>query len=149
MLFRSKAILALINKDASAFEQSELPSLFGVKPLGSQLASYVSGTATAPTIDANTGAVDFSANGINQVGFAGNQSSALFVARVPQDFTQAAQALGIPQSWAVEIVTEPDSGLSAMIFKNVNTATWQIEATVCLMYGAAQGDPRVGIVLAP
>jgi hypothetical protein len=36
-----------------------------------------------------------------------------------------------------------------MVFKNVNTGTMAIEATMCLMYGAAQGDPRVGIVLAP
>ena len=148
-LLTAKAILALINKDASSFEQAEVPSLFGVKPLESQLASYAGSTQTAPNIDASTGAVDFTGAGITKVGFAGNMSSALFVARVPQDFTQAAAQLGIPSSWAVEIVTEPDSGLSVMIFKNVNTSTWAIEATVCLMYGAAQGDPRVGIVLTP
>ena len=148
-LLTAKAILALINKDASSFEQAEVPSLFGVKPLESQLASYAGSTQTAPNIDGTTGAVDFSGAGVTKVGFAGNMSSMLFVARVPQDFTQAASQLGIPASWAVEIVTEPDSGLSLMIFKNVNTATWAIEATACLMYGAAQGDPRVGIVLTP
>jgi len=146
-LLTAKAIMALINKDASAFEQGDVPSLFGIKPLESQLATYNSGTFVAPTINESTGAISFS--GINQVGFAGNQASMVFAARVPQDFSKVAQQLGIPLSWAVEIVTEPDSGLSMMVFKNVNTGTMTIEATMCLMYGAAQGDPRVGIVLTP
>ena len=148
-LLTSKAILALINKDQSSFEDESMPPIFGLKPLGSQLAVGTIGSATlgAATVAADGSDVTFGAN--NAVGFAGNMSSMLFVARVPQDFTQAASQLGIPASYGVEIVTEPDSGLSVMIFKNVNTATWAIEVTVCLMYGAAQGDPRIGIILKP
>ena len=148
-LLTSKALLALINKDQSSFEDADMPPIFGVKPLGSQLAAGTSGSATlgAATISADGNDVAFGT--LNAVGFAGNMSSMLFVARVPQDFTAAATQLGIPASYGVEIVTEPDSGLSVMIFKNVNTATWAIEVTVCLMYGAAQGDPRIGIILKP
>jgi hypothetical protein len=146
-LLSAKAILALLNKDASSFESGEVPELFGVKPLESQLASYQNGVFAAPAISADGSAVDFS--GTNQVGFAGNMSSALFVARVPQDFNKAASDLGIPATNAVEVITDPDSNLSVMVFKYVNNGTMSISVRMCLMYGFAQGDPRQGIVLTP
>ena len=148
-LLTSKAILALINRDQSSFEDADMPPIFGVKPLGSQLALGTSGSSTlgTATVSSDGTAVTFGTN--NAAGFAGNMSSMLFVARIPQDFTKTANELGIPASYAVEIVTEPDSGLSVMIFKNVNVSAWAIEVTVCLMYGAAQGDPRIGIILHP
>jgi hypothetical protein len=148
-LLTAKAILALTNKDASAFEQGEVPELFGVKPLESQLATYKDGTYTAPTITAANGDVDFATPGVNQVGFAGNMSSMVFAARVPQDFTQAAKDLGIPSTNAIEIITEPDSGLTLMVFKYVDNGKMSISHRVCLMWGSAQGDPRIGIVLTP
>ncbi len=148
-LLTSKAIIALLNRDQSSFEDADMPPIFGVKPLSSQLAVGTSGSSTlgSATVSSDGTSVTFGTN--NAVGFAGNMSSMLFVARVPQDFTAAAAQLGIPASYGVEIVTEPDSGLTVMIFKNVNTATWAVEVTVCLMYGAAQGDPRIGIILKP
>lgn len=146
-MLTTKAILALINKDASAMEQSDVPPLFGIKPLEAQRCSYNSGTFTAPTISADGTTVDFS--GVNQVGFAGNASSMLFASRVPQDFTKAAAEMGIPATHAVEIATEPDSGLSVMLFKHVDNGKMSIRHLVCLMYGAAQGFPLVGIVLKP
>lgn len=146
-LLTTKAILALINKDASALEQSEVPPLFGIKPLEAQRCSYNNGTFAAPNITADGGNVDFS--GVNQIGFAGNASSMLFASRVPQDFTKAANELGIPATHAVEIATEPDSGLSVMLFKHVDNGRMSIRHLVCLMYGAAPGDKRVGIVLRP
>lgn len=149
-LLTAKAILALVNKDASAFEQGDIPSLFGIKPLEAQRSSYTAANAYAsPTISADGVTVDFAAAGVTKIGFAGNMSSMLFASRVPQDFTKAASDLGIPASSAVEIVTEPDSGLSVMVFKYVDNGKMAISHRVCLMYGAAQGDPRVGIVLAP
>lgn len=149
-MLTAKAILALINKDASAFEQSDIPSLFGIKPLEAQRASYTAADAYAsPTISADGTQVDFAAAGVTQIGFAGNMSSMLFASRVPQDFTKAASELGIPATSAIEIVTEPDSGLSVMVFKYVDNGRMAISHRVCLMYGAAQGDPRVGIVLTP
>lgn len=146
-LLTSKAILALINKDQSDFESAEVPELFGIKPLESQLSSYNNGVATAPAVSTDGSTVSFA--GINQVGFAGNMSSALFVARVPQDFNKAASELGVPATNAVEIITDPDSNLSVMVFKYVNNGTMSISVRMCLMYGFAQGDPRVGIVLTP
>jgi hypothetical protein len=159
-LLTAKAILALINKDASAFEQSEVPELFGVKPLESQLSSYSStyaanvpsGTAVlTPTISSDGSSVSFSppSGATAQVGFAGAMSSMLFVARVPQDFTMTAAKLGIPPTNAVEIISDPDSNLTVMIFKYVNNGTMDVNVVMCLMWGFAQGDPRVGIVLTP
>lgn len=156
-LLTAKAILALINKDASSFESGEVPELFGIKPLESQLSTYVTAgagagktaTYTTPNISADGTTVDFVTPGINAVGFAGNMSSMLFVARVPQDFNQAAADLGIPSTNAVEVLTDPDSNLSVMIFKYVDNGKMNISVRMCLMYGFAQGDPRIGIVLTP
>lgn len=159
-LLTAKAILALINKDASAFEQGEVPPLFGVQPLESQLSSYSStyaagvpsGTAAlTPTIASDGSSVSFNApaGATAQVGFAGNMSSMLFVARIPNDFNKAAADLGIPATNAVEIISDPDSNLSVMIFKFVDNLTMRVSVVMCLMYGFAQGDPRIGIVLTP
>jgi hypothetical protein len=164
-LLTAKAILALINKDASAFESAELPTLFGIKPLESQLASYVTtaangsstgagvvtagtdGTATLtfPTIS-STGTVTFS-GGINAVGFLGNMSSTLMVARIPQDYTQAFP--NIPATAAIQVVTDPDSGLSLLNCRYVNHQLGQVSNRLSLMYGFAPGDRRQGIVLTP
>lgn len=144
-LLSAKAILALINKDASSFDSGELPPLFGVKYLETQLASYVGATATPPTIGAGDGSVTFPGSAL--VGFAGNSASMCFVARTPQDYTTV---LGnIPSTAAVEIVTEPDSGLSIMLVKYINHEKASVSARCALMYGFAQGDPRQGIVLKP
>ena len=140
-LVTAKAILALINKNMSAFESGELPVLYGVKPLESQLAASKSGSLVSPTDPATVGSV------ADKVGFAGNSSSALFVARVPQDYTKIIE--GIPATAAMEIVTEPDSGLSLLVCKYVNHEKASVSQRCALMYGAAQGDPRIGIILTP
>ncbi len=137
-LLNAQAILALINRDASSFDATELPTLFGLKPLESQLCSAT--TAGALTTWTNDAAPDTT----NIVGFAGNMASGLFVARPPQDFTQTASQLGIPLTAAVELVTEPDSGLTVMVFKYVDNGKMSISQRVCLMWGSAQGDPRQG-----
>lgn len=142
-LLSAKAILALINKDQSSFEGGEVPTLFGVKPLESQLASATSaGALTTWTDDATLGTTAM-------VGFAGNMSSALFVSRPPQDWTTTLTQLGIPQTASVRLVTEPDSGLTVMVFSYADNGKMSISQRVCVMWGAAQGDPRVGIVIKP
>lgn len=145
-LVTAKAILAMINKDMSAFESGELPVLYGIKPLESQLAaskgaSGIYATLVTPTDPTTIAAV------ADKVGFVGNSASALFVARVPQDYTQA--LTGVPATAALEIVTEPDSGLSVLVTKYVNHERASATQRVALMYGAAQGDPRQGFVLTP
>lgn len=139
-LLSAKAILALINKDARSFDSSELPTLFGVKALESQLCAATGGTLGSITDPANLGT-------INRVGFAGDSASMVFVARVPQDYTSIMKE--IPATAAVEIVTDPDSGLSIMFVKYVNHQLALASARCALMYGAAQGDPRRGIVVTP
>lgn len=142
-LLSAKAILALINKDASSFESGEVPSLFGVKPLETQLASATSaGALTTWTDDTTLGTTAM-------VGFAGNMSSALFVSRPPQDWTTTLTSLGIPQTASIRLVTEPDSGLTVMVFSYADNGKMSISQRVCVMWGAAQGDPRVGVVIKP
>ena len=140
-LLSSKAILALIKKDLGSFEDGELPTLFGVKVLESQLSAYKTGalvTITDPTT--------FPANA-DKVGFAGNSASAIFMARIPQDYTKI---LGeIPQTASLEIVTEPDSGLSMLVKKRVDHNLEQTVVDCGLMYNFAQGDPRQGFAITP
>ncbi len=141
-MMAAKAILSLINKDQSTFEQTDMPAYVGIKPIETQLASAVGSTLTDWTDDTTLGSID-------KVGFAGNASSAIFVSRVPQDFTGIATQLGIPATAAVEIVTEPSSGISMMIFKYMDLGKMSIVVRAMLMWGDAQGDPRVGIVIKP
>ncbi len=142
-LLNAKAIMALVRKDESEFNTGELPELFGIKPLESQLASAAAGGALTTWTD------DTTLGTTTMVGFAGNMSSALFVSRPPQNFTEAAKELGIPITASVRLVTEPDSGLTVMVFSYVDNGKMSISQRVCVMYGGAQGDPRVGIVIAP
>lgn len=138
-LLSAKAILALINKDSSSFESGEVPTLFGVKPLESQLASAtVAGALTTWTDDTNLGTTKI-------VGFAGNASSHMFVSRPPQDWTTTLTQLGIPTTASIRLVTEPDSGLTVMVFSYADNGKMSISQRVCVMWGQAQGDPRVGI----
>lgn len=140
-MLTAKAILSLVNKDQSAFESGELPVLFGVKPLESQLASATSaGVLTTWQDDTNLGTT-------NIVGMAGNMSSMLFVSRPPQDYTSTLTALGIPTTASIRLVTEPDSGLTVMVFSYADNGKMSISQRVCVMWGAAQGDPRQGILL--
>jgi hypothetical protein len=151
-LLSAKAILALIKKDAGSFEDGELPVLFGVRVLESQLAAFdatLGATVAAsmlglvtPTDPATIGAVAKTA-----VGFAGNSASALFVARIPNDYTTVFK--DVPATAAMEIVTEPDSGLSLLFTKYVNNQLASVSARASLMFGIAQGDPRQGFLLAP
>ena len=140
-LLSAKAILALIKKDTGAFEDGELPVLFGVRVLESQLSASKGGslvTITDPTTIPTVA---------DTIGFAGNSASALFVARVPQDYTKI---LGeIPATAALEIVTEPDSGLSLLVTKRVDHNLQSTFLRGGLMYNFAQGDPRQGFLLTP
>lgn len=138
-LLSAKAILALLNKDASSFDSGEVPTLFGVKPLESQVASWRTDTGALTTwVD------DTNLGNTNAVGFAGNMSSGIFVSRPPQDWTTTLTQLGIPQTASVRLVTEPDSGLTVMVFSYADNGKMSISQRVCVMYGAAQGHPAQG-----
>ena len=140
-LLTAKAILSLIKKDAGSFEDGELPVLFGVRVLESQLSAFKAGalvTITDPTQIPATATT---------VGFAGNSASAIFVARLPQDYNKI---LGdIPQTASLEVVTEPDSGLSMLVKKRVDHNLERTFVDCGLMWKFAQGDPRQGFLLNP
>lgn len=140
-LVTAKAITAVVNKDLSAMESGELPILYGVKVLESQLSASKAGVLVSLTDGGTIG------NVADTIGFAGNSASMLFVARVPQDYTTVFK--DIPATASIEIITEPDSGLSIMFVKHVNHGLAQVYARCALMYGFAQGDPRQGILLKP
>lgn len=140
-LLTAKAILSLIKKDNGSFEDGELPVLFGVKVLESQLSAAKNGALVTITDPTTIPAV------ADTIGFAGNSSSAVFVARVPQDYTNI---LGeIPATAALEIVTDPDSGLSMLVKKRVDHNLEETLVDCGLMYNFAQGDKRQGFILKP
>lgn len=151
-LLNAKAILALIKKDAGAFEDGELPPLFGLTVLESQLAAgslagnAIGGAWTNNQLTSATGvAAAVGTNGV--VGFAGNSASALFAARIPQDYTKVLPE--IPATASLEIVTEPDSGLSILLTKRVDHNLQATFMDTGLMYGFAPGDKRQGFNLKP
>ena len=119
------------NKDITNFAQTDLPELFGLDIIESQLFSDV------PYVDGGWQP--------NTFGFAGIQSSSLFVSRIPNDYNTSQP--DIPATAAIQIVTEPDSNLSMVFSRWVDNAAKVTNAEVALMYQAAQGDPRTGFLL--
>jgi len=133
-LVLARTIQSALNAgESDALTEGTLPTLFGIKPLESQLmtddATYDGESSGTPT----------------KIGFAGNASAMLFVARIPQDYTQV--FTDIPSTAAIEIITEPDSGLSMLYVRYVNHQLANVSARCSLMYGAAQGDPRTGFFI--
>lgn len=139
-LILANTLMAALGRDSASYNTGELPILFGIKPLESQLAAATNGVLAGITDPNNLGP-------INQVGFAGNMSSMLFVSRIPQDYTTVLP--GIPATAAIEIITDPDSGLSMMFTKYIDHKLASTTARVSLMWGSAQGDPRQGLIIKP
>jgi len=79
------------------------------------------------------------------IGFAGTRNALLFVSRVPTDYTKALPE--IPSTAAVELVTEPKTGLTFMVVKYLDHSYETTNMRVQLMFGQAVGDERMGIQL--
>lgn len=79
------------------------------------------------------------------VGFAGTRSSLLFVSRVPLDYTKVMPE--IPSTAAIELVTEPKTGITFMVVKYLDHAYETANMRVQLMFGTAIGDERQGMLL--
>lgn len=79
------------------------------------------------------------------LGFAGTRNSLLFVSRVPTDYTKVMPE--IPSTAAVELVSEPLTGLTFMVVKFLDHAYEVSNARVALMWGQAIGDERQGFLL--
>lgn len=140
-LLNAKAILALLNKDESSFNTGEIPALFGVRPLETQLASATAAGVLTDWIDS----ADLGTTA--SYGFAGNAASMVFAARVPQDYNALAQSMGVPATASFEVITEPNSGLSMLFARYVDHGKEAVITRGALMYGAAPGDKRVGLVI--
>lgn len=125
------ALQAQTNPNLTTFGNTELPELFGLDIHESQLFTDV------PYVDSQWQPTVF--------GFAGTQASALFVSRVPNDYTEAFK--DIPATAAIQVVTEPDSNLSMLFSKWVDNAAKETNAECALMYQAAQGHPGQGFLL--
>jgi hypothetical protein len=78
-------------------------------------------------------------------GFAGTRSSLLFVSRVPLDYTKVMPE--IPSTAAIELVTEPKTGMTFMVVKYLDHAYETANMRVQLMFGTAIGDERQGMLL--
>ena len=100
-----------------------LPELFGMLPLESQLMT----------------------DGAKLVGFAFGASALAFGSRIPADYTKVWSDL--PATGVIDMVTEPDSGLTLMMRRYVLHDSWSADADVALMYGQAKGQSAAGIRL--
>lgn len=79
-------------------------------------------------------------------GIAGTRSSLLFASRVPTDYTKIMPE--IPSTAAIELVTEPDTGLTFMVVKNLDHSLETSNLRVALMFGIGIGDERQGFLMA-
>lgn len=105
-------------------------------------------TATGTGADGTTNAIVITPGTFSSatyVGLAGTRSSLLFVSRVPIDYTKAMPE--IPSTAAIELVTEPDTGLTFMVVKYLDHAYETANMRVQLMFGTAIGDERQGLLL--
>lgn len=98
------------------------------------------GTAASPyTVSAGTFASS------TYCGLAGTRNALLFVSRVPLDYTKVLP--DVPSTAAVELVTEPKTGLTFMVVKYLDHAYELANLRVQLMFGTAIGDERQGMLL--
>lgn len=103
-------------------------------------------SATGSGADSTTNGIEVAAGdyaAAASVGFAGTRSSLLFVSRVPNDYTQVLP--DVPSTAAIEMVTEPKTGLTFTIVKFLDHAYETANCRVQLMFGTAIGDERQGV----
>lgn len=80
-----------------------------------------------------------------KVGLCGTRNSLLFVSRVPLDYTKVLP--DIPSTAAIEMATEPKTGLTFLIVKYLDHAYETANLRCQLMFGTAIGDERQGMIL--
>ena len=78
-------------------------------------------------------------------GIAGTRSSLMFASRVPTDYTKIMPE--IPSTAAIEMVTEPNTGLTFMVVKHLDHGLETSNLRVALMFGIGIGDERQGFLL--
>jgi hypothetical protein len=81
-------------------------------------------------------------SGENLTGFAGTPDALALVTRVPNDYT--AVMPDVAGNGTVQIVTNPDTGISVMLVRYVDHKAAESAWRVALMWGAAKGNPKCG-----
>ena len=78
------------------------------------------------------------------LGFCGTRESLILVGRVPQDYTQAIEA---PATATIQIITEPETGLSIMVSQFVNNSLETANLRLAIMYGTGIGLKTSGFLI--
>jgi hypothetical protein len=84
-------------------------------------------------------------NNAKVLGLAGTRSSLLFVSRVPINYAEVMPE--IPSTAAIEMVTEPRTGITFMVVKYLDHGYENANMRVALMFGVGIGDERQGMLL--
>ena len=138
---------AVAKTGENLIETGRFSRLGNVKFRKSQLMSdqcAITGTGA----DGTTHAIKVSAGsfaGATTAGFCGTRSSLLFVSRVPLDYTKVMPE--VPSTAAIELVTEPKTGITFMVVKYLDHSYETANMRVQLMFGTAIGDERQGMLL--
>jgi len=106
-------------------------------------------TATGSGADATTNGIVITPGTFGSatyIGFCGTRSALIFASRVPTDYTKVLP--DVPSTAAIELVTEPKTGLTFMVVKFLDHAYETANMRVQLMFGTAIGDERQGMLLA-
>lgn len=80
----------------------------------------------------------------NLAAFFGHKSSLLVAARVPNDYTAV---LPGASHGSVQIISDPDTGMSVMLVQYVDHQKARAEWRIALMYGVAKGNAKGGQIV--
>jgi Mu-like prophage I protein len=116
----------------AAFQQAQL--MTNPVPNGVSLVIPVESfqVVKAPNLPTNDG---------NVTGFAGSKSALCIATRVPNDYTAALPGASFGN---VQMVTDPDIGITVMLVQYVNHQLGTATSRIALMYGTAAGQGNAG-----
>ena len=122
-----------------------IPQLGNLKIRKSQLMTDTNTLITDPGNSASqvVSVGDYTAATVR--GIAGTRSSLLFASRVPTDYTKIMPE--IPTTAAIELVTEPNTGLTFMVVKYLDHSLETSNLRVALMFGIGVGDERQAFLM--
>jgi len=89
----------------------------------------------APNLPTNNG---------NVTGFAGSKSALVIATRVPNDYSSALPGASFGN---VQVVTDPDIGISVQLVQYVNHLLGNASSRIAIMYGTASGQGNAGQLL--
>ena len=89
-------------------------------------------------------AANLPTNNGNITGFACGKSALVLASRVPNDYTSVLPGASYGN---VQVVTDPDLGISVMLVQYVNHQLGSATQRIALMYGTAAGQGAAGQLL--